>query len=1346
MIAVAAMLPCGGFAQENMNVKFDNINTSNGLSNNQIHSIYQDQQGYIWIGTLSGLNRYDGYEVKSFFHQQDDPSSLKNNTIIWIAEGPEEKLWVKHNEGISLYNPFTEQFESPANYLERLKTDAAFITEILKDREGDYWFAIENRGIVKLEGDQMIEMNQSSNGEVKLASNNITDLLSGNDGNVWIVHSFGQIEVIDPIKNKVVRRYGFPDQFTHHDRYWNLFVDMDGDIWLFSTDDPFGLYYLNTKNGDSKVLDASVLRSDIVRGVVQHENGYLWIGADHGGITLLNKHNWEIKSVGNDPDLPKSLVSNNVNSIFRDRSGGIWVGTAKSGVSYHHIGADNFKHYKINRKDPAYNDFSSFAEDDKHNLWIGSNGKGLIKFDLQKRTFTSLLDQGNYKGKMPDVVVSMIKSSSGKILVGSFLEGLFEFDGHQFNQLDIFPTHLVGVSIWDLFEDRDGKIWIGTLKNGVFQWNPTTNQVIQYSQADIMNSNYFTCITQDNSGRIWLGTGTGLNIFDPQTQQVKSYLASDNQPNSLSNNSIISMLQDRKGRMWVATLEGLNLYDGEDGFRVFKTKDGISSNIVMALQEDDEGNIWMSTSKGITKMIDTEDGFGFQTFDISDGLQADNFTEDAGFKTSDGELIFSGQNGFNIFVPEEIEISAKSPNLLLTRFSVANQPIIPGQQVNDRVLLKKPISKTRELELRYDENSFAIEFVALSFFQSGKIRYQYMLDGFDKDWINASPGMRKVNYTNLDYGTYSFRLRASANPNNWTGDDIKLTIHINPPFWQTPLAYLAYMIFLGLFFYLTRTYIVRRERQKAYVESEKREAQRQHELDLMKIKFFTNISHEFRTPLSLVLTPIERMIKDPENIRVTDLTIAQRNTKRLMTLVNQLLDFRKLEANQHKLSQSSGNIIVFLQDIVDSFSDLSLEKEVAITFHSEIKSFFTFFDKDKMEKIMFNLISNAFKFTLAGGQVKVDFEILDKSEDGHQVMIMVSDTGIGIPKDKQELIFKRFFQNETTGEIVNNGTGIGLSITREFVELHGGRISVDSAPDNGSTFIVELPLKEINTDEDIAAELVKELTLSSNGHSEDGEPIDSDKPTVLLVEDSFDFRFYLKDNLKQYYNIAVASNGKEAWKMVKNSPPDIVISDVMMPIMDGHELCEKIKADPRTSHVPVILLTAQSSDQHRIEGLEAGAIEYISKPFNFEILLSSINSALKFQRRVKESEHKIKAEPSEINIVSMDEQLISKAVELVEANISNAEFSVEDLSHELGYSRGHFYQKILKITGQSPIDFIRSIRMKRAADLLKRSQLNVSEVAYKVGYNNPKLFSRYFKSVYHMYPSEYRTQNEEIDN
>lgn len=1331
-------------AQPVEDVKFESITIADGLSNDQVNCVFQDQQGFIWIGTLSGLNRYDGYEVKNYYHEDSNPNSLLSNTILWMADGPDELIWIRNTVGINTYNPYTQSFSLPTDYLNTLQTESSFISKMVNDGKGNFWFNINNLGVVKItSGGETIKIDNSKDADIKVSSNSISDITLDSENNLWTIYEDG-IEVIDNTSNKVMRRYGLPAIISGNDHLFKkIFVDSDGDAWVYSVDNPIGLFYLNTRTSVTKILDGNDLTSPLVRGIVEHESGKLWIGSDHGGISILNKKNWQIQSVLSDQDAPKSLINNNVNNVFKDRNGGVWIGTHKSGVSYYHQSGSNFSHYKFARKESAYNDMSSFAEDRNGNIWIGTNGGGLLKFNVKKNSFSSILDDHTILGEQPRVIVSLLYDSEGILWVGSYLNGLYQFDGKQFTKFDAHDD-LKGSSIWDLFEDSRNEIWIGTLNKGAFRYDRKSGDIANYGITNFLTSNYTTCIEEDADGDIWIGTGVGLNVIDPNTNETRQYISENAIDHPLGNNSVISIHKDQLNRIWIGTLDGLNLFHKEsEDFEVLKMQNGLSSNIIMSILSDDKNNLWISTARGITKLTVTDHRYEYQTYDISDGLQDENFTEDASLKTSDGHLIFSGQNGFNIFDPNEIKETAHEPEILLTKFSVYNEPVLQGTRLNGRVLFDQPLNSLREINLKHHENSVSFEYLALSFFQSGKIRYQYQLEGFDVDWITATSDARKANYTNLDYGEYTFKVRYSAGANAWSNDVISLKIRISPPWWETVWAFAGYFVLLIVLLYLTRTYIVYRERLKASIENERREVERQHQLDLMKIKFFTNISHEFRTPLSLVLTPIERMIKYPEKIKQGDLTIVQRNAKRLMTLVNQLLDFRKMEANQHSLSQSSGDIIMFLQDVVDSFSDWSKEKDIPVVFSSENKSFYTFFDKDKMEKVMFNLLSNAFKFTLPGGKINVDFELQSKEEGGNAI-IMVSDTGIGIPEDKLQLIFNRFFQNELTGDIINNGTGIGLSITKEFVELHGGKITVESKPNMGSTFIVQMPLKEINSDEDLADELVKELaeSVKQTGHLK--VPEDQNKPLILLVEDNFDFRFYLKDNLKQFYNVTVASNGKEAWKMILNQPPDIVISDVMMPVMDGHELCEKIKTDPRTLQIPVILLTAQSSDKHRIQGLEAGAIEYISKPFNFEILISSINSALKFQKRVQESGKKIHVEPSEVDIVSLDEQLIAKAVLLVEENMSNSEFSVEDLSHELGYSRGHFYQKILRLTGQTPIDFIRNIRMKRAADLLKRSQLNVSEVAYKVGYNNPKLFSRYFKTQYQMYPSEFRIKSEDI--
>ncbi len=1313
-------------------VKFEELSIRQGLSNNQVNFIFQDKDGFIWVGTIYGLNRYDGYEVKTFFHDSGDSTSLGSNTVLWMSYGPDGKLWVKHIDGISSYDPASGVFSYPQKYLDLLQTESHFIHQMVMDQQGTCWFNIQNRGIVAVDSlGHLRTATSRERADIVLHSTSVTDMQLDSDNNLWVVHEEGVIEVIQTSSNHVIRKYGLPQHLLSKDNFWEFYVDSEKDVWVYAANNSFGVYYLNTRTGHAQIYAVPDLKSNLVSSVVQAADGKVWIGADHGGVAIISKVTGDILLVENNPDASKTLVNDNVNNLYLDNKKGIWVGTTKSGVSYYHPSASSFQHVQYDQRISAYNDMSSFAESSHGHLWIGTNGKGLLKYDLNTSRFLAL--DPIIAQNQPDVVVSLLMDSKETLWVGSYLSGVYRYSNGAFELFDLGQSDPVS-SAWELFEDKDGNIWIGTLSRGVFRYNDEDQSLFQLSMDNGLISNYVTCIEEDAMGNMWFGTGNGLVQYNPRTDELQTMLSATT---DLTNNSIISM-QPQGEVLWVGTLDGLNRLDlNTMAITSYRRNDGLSSNIVMAIEEDQQGHLWLGTDHGVTKLALIDDGsYDFHTFDVSDGLQAESFTEDASFKTSEGRLVFSGQHGFNIFQPQDIAVNRAPPSVLITGLSINNRLVVAREELNGRVLLDASIRNTRNVELEYSENSIAFDYLALSYFQSGKLRYQYKLDGFDEDWINAAIEQRRVSYNNLDYGTYTFNVRASTGANSWT-QPVRITMVIHPPFWETPWAFIAYIVLLLLLLFATRGYIIQRERMKASIENERKEVERQHQLDLMKIKFFTNISHEFRTPLSLILTPIERMINDPGHIKKGELTMVKRNARRLMTLVNQLLDFRKMEANQHTLSQSSGDLISFLQNVVDSFSDWSREKDIPVVFTSELKSFYTFFDQDKMEKIMFNLLSNAFKFTMPGGKITVDFEYQKTGEAPHAV-ILVADTGIGIPTEKLGLIFNRFFQNEVSGEMINNGTGIGLSITKEFVELHKGTITVDSKENMGTTFAVDLPLKEINSDEDLAEELVRELTESVHQVEDVISVAGDDRSTVLLVEDNFDFRFYLKDNLKQYYNIQVASNGKEAWKSILQKAPDIVITDVMMPVMDGLELCEKIKSDPRTLQVPVIMLTAQSSDRHRIQGLEAGAIEYISKPFNFEILVSSINSALKFQKRVRESGMKVDPSPKKAEVVSLDEQLIAKAVLLVEENMSNSEFSVEDLSHELGYSRGHFYQKVLRLTGQTPIDFIRNLRMKRAADLLKRSQLNVSEVAYKVGYNNPKLFSRYFKSIYQVYPSEYR--------
>jgi DNA-binding response OmpR family regulator/nitrogen-specific signal transduction histidine kinase len=539
------------------------------------------------------------------------------------------------------------------------------------------------------------------------------------------------------------------------------------------------------------------------------------------------------------------------------------------------------------------------------------------------------------------------------------------------------------------------------------------------------------------------------------------------------------------------------------------------------------------------------------------------------------------------------------------------------------------------------------------------------------------------------------------------------------------------------------------------LEQERQEAQRMRELDMLKIRFFTNVSHEFRTPLTLILTPLDKLLKhtpDPEQSR--QLTLIHRNARRLLNLVNQLLDFRKMEVQEIKLTPSQGDIISFIKEVASSFSDLSEKKNIHFSFQSTISEFVTFFDSDKLEKILFNLLSNAFKFTPEQGSVTVGLELKELENGSAEkgwLEIKVTDTGIGIPADKQDKIFESFFQHETPGHIVNHGSGIGLVITREFVKLHGGTITVESEPDKGSTFTVWLPLQKAAEHSRQIQQMPEDVLLLAPLADEEEENTAPNlaankKPVVLLIEDNEDFRFYLKDNLKAQYTLIEAANGKEGWTLALQIVPDLIVSDVMMPEMNGIDLCRKIKQDPRTSHIPVILLTARASEEQQLEGLGTGANDYITKPFNFELLLSRIKNQITQRERIRKTFQKqLEINPSEITITSLDEKLLQKTLAMVEKNIGNPDFSVEELSKELGMSRVYLYKKLLALTGKTPLEFIRTIRLKRAAQLLEKSQLTVSEIAYQVGFNNPKYFTKYFKMEFNTIPSVYLSEKRRVN-
>jgi signal transduction histidine kinase/DNA-binding response OmpR family regulator/streptogramin lyase len=996
-----------------------------------------------------------------------------------------------------------------------------------------------------------------------------------------------------------------------------------------------------------------------------------------------------------------------------------------------------------------FEDINSFEEDRKGNLWIGTNGGGLLYFDRKTGKFKQYLNEpGNINSLSGNVIVSLCLDADDNLWIGTYKAGLNKFDGKKFTRFAHVPgdtTSLPSQNVWEIFEDSKKRLWIGTVDVGIALADQKTGKFHRLTQWGSIEE-----INEDRNGRIWFGTPFGIEVLSEDGKTFLHYGYSS-EPNSLSSNSVLDILRDAKGRMWIGTSDGLNLFDESiNGFRTFK--ENRVNNAVLTVEEDNFGNIWTASFNGISKMTlmnGSLDSVSFKHYTESDGLQGRQFNMNASLKTKSGELVFGGHTGFNITNGTEHREDLVVNKIVFSELELYEKPVAIGEKIDGVVVLNQAISEADEIVLPPDKNFFSLKFSALNYFNPERDQFAYMLDGLKTGWLPVDAQNPEIVFNSLNPGRYRLRLRAANSDGAWSDKEAVLSIVILPPFWKTKTAFVLYTVLLMAILFVARRIIQQREKLKYTLEHERQEMQRVHELDMMKVKFFTNVSHEFRTPLTLILTPIERLLKktsDPEQLVLFQLI--HRNGRRLMNLVNQLLDFKRLEVQETKFNPTNGDVVAFIKDTVSAFSDLSEKKNIKLAFHSTADRLEMLFDHDKLEKIMFNLLGNAFKFTLENGVVSVK---VDQTHEGNErfVQIEVSDTGIGIPQNKLEKIFEPFFQTDIPKNIVNQGSGIGLAITKEFVRIHGGRIEINSEVGRGSAFKVVLPLREMPVEQNETR--LEQVGIATDEGSESSVPnsiiapetqeqqgVSGKKKSLLLIEDNDDFRFYLRDNLKFLYTIYEASNGADGWNLALSVQPDLIVSDIMMPVMNGIELCTKIKSDERVSHIPVILLTARSSEEQRIEGFKTGADDYITKPFNFEVLEARINNLLKQREKFQKTFRKtLDIKSSELQITPLDVKFIEKAVKVVEANISSPDFSIEDLGMELGISRAYVFKKILALTGKTPLEFMRTIRLQHAAQLLEKSQLSVREVAYKVGFNNPKYFTKYFKEHYNILPSDF---------
>ncbi len=1307
---------------------------STSLSNNDVYLLYEDCSGQIWIGTYGyGLCRFNRETGKftRYISKKNDLSSLSNNVILSVLESKinnKNTLWIGTGFGLNRYNTDTDTFTRyyPDKNKEGLKSNVNYIYSIIQDSTDKIWIGTFNEGLYyyNSQGDRFVRFKAKKEYSKLFKNKNVFSLCAAREGNnniIWMgtyTNGLYKINIESGQINHFLPEPNYPGSAKKN-----------------------SVYLLHPAGGtDSKVL---------------------WVVTPfNDGFYRFDTESKEFVHFRHEPGNSASLSSNNIWAIMEDRNGILWLGMI-DGVNKVNPLKSNFITFKPGtalRNGLKNGDITSFCESDSSAdgkvIWIGTF-EGLYKYVRATGDFTHFKhDPTDINSLSSDYIHSLIISqhSNHSYLWAGTLDGLnrINLNTGRIKRFYVPNTDATHSYIRSLCEDETGYIWMGTQSGFLYKFNPE-NEIFT-RQSKFMGVLF--CLHIDSFENLWMGGSGVLNKFHIKTGDFTRYRNKQENSDSISNDDIKSIFEDKNKNIWIGTSGGLNKYNqSSETFIHYTEKDGLPSDVVRGFLEDDLGNLWLSTDNGISK-FDPVKKF-FKNYDSGDGLHGDIFLTGSAYKSETGEMFFGGPKGFTMFHPDKIKENKNIPKIIISDFQIFNQSVESGKNS----ILKKQISDTRTITLPSDQSVFSFEFAALDYFNPQKNKYAYKMEGVNPDWVFTDAAKRFATYTNLDPGDYTFKVKGSNNDDIWNEEGTSIKVTILPPWWRTNLAYFICVLIIGFVIYLIWHFQMKRIRIKHELEMEHIQAEKYQEIDRLKSHFFANISHEFRTPLTLILSPIEQLIKNNFKGNMKEGFVSIRSSaKKLLRLVNQLLSLSKLEAGQMKLQVSKQNIIPVFKRIINLFSSLAERNKIDLNITSP-ESLVMYFDEEKIETILNNLLSNAFKFTSEGGSVEVSITPLPSasplSKGGLRgVQISVSNTGPHIPKNQLEKIFDRFYQVESNNHV--EGTGIGLSLTKDLIELHHGQISVESIGGEKTTFTILIPGgKENYVEEEIESPLLKgvrNVERSEKGMSEpDNETIEVEEsaqiiqksesenlPIVLIVEDNEEVRTYLRKNFEEKYNIIEAFNGKIGLQQAEEKLPDLIISDVMMPEMDGFEFCDKIKNEIITSHIPVILLTARATREDKLEGLKTGADDYLPKPFDLEELSVRIENLIKQRRSLKDrflkealfGIEKITSHPAE-------QEFIEKITHIINQNIDNADYNVDDFVQEIGMSRTQLFRKIKDWTNLTPHEFIQLCRLKKAAELLKDKSLNVTEAAFAVGFKTASHFIRSFKRQFGKTPKEF---------
>lgn len=1340
-------------------IEFKHLTINDGLSQNTVNSIIQDKKGIIWIATMGGLNKFNGYDFFAYTHNEREPNSLSHNRVNVVFEDSKGNLWVGTDGGLNLFNPLTESF----TLFKSVSDDTYYVYSISEDKDGTVWVGTQ-------QGLKFLDKKKQNllEADINLTDDNkrVQYVHVDRSGLLWLGLAEG-LRIYDPRKHIIVRPASVLVKEVEKSWIRAIKQGSGNDLWLATENDGV-LHYKATGNTVDRYTTANGLLSNIVKDLIFENDHTLWIGTKMG-VSILNLNSGKIQNHTYSTKLnpANSLSHPSVKCLFKDSSKNIWIGTYSGGINLVYNFKKIFSNKGIKTGDPnplSNKEVHSILGEDNHSFWIATDGGGLNYWNktsdevkvFKYRSKNSLYNFIKDIAPHQDSNKLWIGTAAGMLIFNKATSDFKRFPDIQ-AIFDVEYNHN-----YSLLNTPRG-LWIGTNYNGLHLIDDEKIIKSYTHQNSSLNSNSITALALDSQNDLWVGhLLAGLNRINLSTGKVATYTFNINDLNSLSDNSVSCLFKDSKNRMWVGTAGGgLNYYDDKKGkFFTINTELGLSNNTIHSIEEDNKGALWVSTNKGIFKIVIKSNLFPLKAADLEvsnytvlDGLQSNQFIQGSSYKSKSGELFFGGINGVNSLFPDKIAFNEVKPSIIFTGFTILNQ----DDNLTANPILKKPIDYLDEITLAYDETYFTIRYAALNYIYPERNTYAYKLDGFRNDGWQYVKDQRFVTYTGLDPGTYTFRVKAANNSGVWSAVERTLKIVVLPPWYQTYWAYAIYgLIFLALL-YIFNYYSKYTERLKNSLKYEADLNQKEQELSQKKLSFFINISHEIKTPITMIMAPLQKLLLlNEDNPKTTNyLNLMNKSGQRLLNLIDQLLDLRKFDANSVPLKAAEGNLVRFTKEIAIVFSNLAKNKDIEIEFYSEQQHLTAWFDRDKLEKVLYNIISNAIKYTSAFGKIKV--EVSTEIAGGIELaVISVFDNGCGIAQDRIDNLFLPF---QHVDSINNNvpGTGIGLAFAKELMELHHGSIHVSSraaeSGKSGSTcFSVKIPVgksylspAEIDLDylstEDISNYKSYDLNQRTAFSDKKTKLIASngeEKFTMLLVEDNPDVLNFLLECFENDFEIKTAGNGSEGYDQALEDVPDIVISDVMMPVMDGIELCSKLKGDILTSHIPIILLTARSPHIFKLEGLDSGADEYITKPFNFELLEVKVWNLLENRQKMRARYQKqITLQPTNASISTFDDKFIEKVMGYVEDNIAEDSLNVENLSAHVGMSRGNLYKKLKALTSKSPVEFIRHVRIKRAAQLLKQHKMYVNEVAFMVGFQDVTYFRKCFKDEFGVTPTEF---------